>query len=95
MKLFLEKLYIKVLFNYGATDIPQPSDYTLTQIQAPSEFGSSKFNQVTFGASNDPLVRQAIQGSGDTCSFRIFSNDTNSPYAVNGIYVDYRPSGRR
>ena len=86
---------LKVIFNYGDTSIPQPSSYTLDSIQLPSEFGISKFNQVTFGASNDPMVRQAIQGSGDTCSFRIFSTDTNAPYAINGLYVDYRPSGRR
>ena len=86
---------LKVSFNYGDTAIPQPANYTLDSIQLPSLFGTSKFNQVTFGASNDPMVRQAIQGSGDTCSFRIFSTDTNAPYAINGIYVDYRPSGRR
>jgi len=86
---------LRLKYNYGDTNIPQPPDYTLTQIQAPSEFGSSKFNAVVFGSSNDPLVRQAVQGSGDTCNFRVFSIDTNAPYAVNGIYADYRPSGRR
>ena len=86
---------LRLKYNYGDTNIPQPPDYTLTQIQAPSEFGTSKFNAVVFGSSNDPLVRQAVQGSGDTCNFRIFSIDTNASYAVNGIYADYRPSGRR
>ena len=86
---------LKVTFNYGDTTIPQPASYTLDSIQLPSLFGNAVFNQVTFGASNDPMVRQSIQGSGDTCSFRIFSADTNAPYAINGLYIDYRPSGRR
>ena len=54
-----------------------------------------KDGEFLFGASNDPLVRQAVQGSGDTCNFRIYSIDTNAPYAINGIYADYRPAGRR
>jgi len=41
------------------------------------------------------MVRQAVQGSGNTCSFRIFSDDQKASYAVNGFYVDYVPSGRR
>ena len=86
---------LRMRYNYGDTTIPQPPDYTLDQIQEPAMFGSSKFNAVAFGASNDPLVRQAVQGSGDTCNFRIYSIDQNAPYAVNGIYADYRPSGRR
>ena len=86
---------LRIRYNYGDTTIPQPPDYTLDQILEPATFGSSAFNAVAFGASNDPLVRQAVQGSGDACNFRIFSIDTNAPYAINGIYADYRPSGRR
>ena len=86
---------LRMRYNYGDTSIPQPPNYTLDQIQEPAIFGSSKFNAVLFGASNDPLVRQAVQGSGDTCNFRIYSIDTNAPYAINGIYADYRPAGRR
>ncbi len=86
---------LRLRYNYGDTSIPQPPNYTLDQIQEPAMFGSSKFNAVAFGASNDPLVRQAVQGSGDTCNFRIYSIDQNAPYAINGIYADYRPSGRR
>ena len=86
---------LRLRYNYGDTTIPQPPNYTLDQIQEPAMFGSSKFNAVAFGASNDPLVRQAVQGSGDTCNFRIYSIDQNAPYAINGIYADYRPAGRR
>ena len=53
------------------------------------------FNFNVFGAPSDPLVRKAIQGSGNTVSFIVRSNDTNSPYKVNGMYLDYSPSGRR
>ena len=48
-----------------------------------------------FGAAEQPLVRLALQGSGYSNSFRILTNDTNAPYTINGLYVDYIPSGRR
>ena len=48
-----------------------------------------------FGASNDPTIRQAVQGSGHTANFRIRSFDTNAPYAINGLYIDYTPANRR
>jgi len=41
------------------------------------------------------MLRQAVQGSGSVCSFRIASLDQKAPYAINGLYINYVPSGRR
>ena len=88
---------LRVRYDYEDQNIPQPGDYTLSSISLPAIFGSSgvTFNTAVFGSTNDPMVRQAVQGSGNTCSFRIFSDDQKASYAVNGFYVDYVPSGRR
>ena len=88
---------LRVRYDYEDQNIPQPGDYTLSTIPIPAIFGSSgtTFNAATFGASNDPMVRQAVQGSGNTCSFKIFSDDQKAPYTINGFYIDYVPSGRR
>ena len=88
---------LRVRYDYEDQNIPQPGDYTLSTIPIPAVFGSSgtTFNAATFGASNDPMVRQAVQGSGNTCSFKIFSDDQKAPYTINGFYIDYVPSGRR
>ena len=86
---------LRVRYDYENTDIPQPVDYTLSNIPLPAIFGSGVFNTATFGATNDPMVRQAVEGSGNTCSFRLQSIDTNAPYSINGLYIDYMPSGRR
>jgi len=88
---------LRVRYNYDDTDIPQPSDYTLS-IDKPSLFGTAVFGATAahvFGASSDPMTRQAIEGSGHSNYFRIFSDDQNSPYTINGIYIDYEPSGRQ
>ena len=86
---------LRMRFDYEDTDIPQPPDYILDSVPLPAIFGSAVFNTATFGASNDPMVRQPVEGSGNTVSFRVSSSDTNAPYAVNGLYIDYMPSGRR
>ena len=86
---------LRVRYDYENTDIPQPVDYTLSNIPLPAIFGSGVFGTATFGATNDPMVRQAVEGSGNTCSFRLQSIDQNAPYSINGLYIDYMPSGRR
>lgn len=86
---------LRVRYDYENTDIPQPVDYTLSNIPLPAIFGSGVFGTATFGATNDPMVRQAVEGSGNTCSFRLQSIDKNAPYSINGLYIDYMPSGRR
>ena len=86
---------LRVRYDYEDTAIPQPADYVLDAVPLPAIFGVSVFGTAIFGASNDPMLRQAIQGSGHSCSFRISSTDQNAPYAINGIYINYVPAGRR
>ena len=86
---------VRVRFDYDSTDTPQPEDYLLDSVPAPSIFGSAIFSTAKFGAAEQPLVRLALQGSGYSNSFRILTNDTNAPYTINGLYIDYIPSGRR
>jgi len=86
---------LRVRYDYEDTDRPQPPDYSLNTIPLPSLFGSAVLNTGTFGGTIDPMVRQAVQGSGFASSYRIRTNDTSAPYAVNGLYIDYTPTNRR
>ena len=86
---------LRVRFDYDSNETLQPEDYLLDSVPAPSLFGSALFGTAKFGAAEQPLVRLALQGSGYSNSFRILTNDTNAPYTINGLYVDYIPSGRR
>ena len=86
---------LRVRYDYEDTNIPQPGDYTLTSIPSPAIFGSGIFNTSIFGAAATPMTRQAVQGSGNTAKFRISSDDTKGPYTINGLYINYEPSGRR
>lgn len=87
--------YMRIRYDFEDPKIPQPDDYFLENIQFPAIFGSVTFGTATFGATNDPMVRQPVEGSGNTVSITIFSNTISASYSVNGLYIDYMPSGRR
>ena len=87
--------FLRLRYDYESLDIPQPAPYPVAGIPIPSAFGSAIFAAATFGGSKDPMFRQAVEGSGHVANFRITSDDQNAPYAINGLYVDYVPSGRR
>ena len=87
---------LRIRYNFDDLDSPQPSDYSLT-VSKPSIFGTATFGSAggyKFGAPVDPITKQTVEGSGASNYFRVFSDNQNSPYTVNGIYIDYEPSGR-
>ena len=86
---------LRVRYDYEDPQVTQPPDYILDTVPAPATFGIAIFDAATFGATNDPMVRQPVEGSGNTCSFKITSDDQSSPYSINGFYIDYVPAGRR
>ena len=85
---------IKVIYDYNSPSTPQPEAYDI-DMSKPSLFGTAVLNSsFTFGAPTEPITRVTLQGSGHTNSFKIFSDNQNSPYTINGLYIDYVPSGR-
>jgi hypothetical protein len=58
-------------------------------------FGDALFNTNVFGGARNPLVRIALQGSGHSNNFTFISEDSLPPYTINGLYINYMPSGRR
>jgi hypothetical protein len=87
---------VQVRFDYGSTDMPQPTEnFSLGTLNPPSFFGRAVFGTNIFGAIADPMIRIPLQGSGTSNNFTFISNDNKPSYKINGLYVDYIPSGRR
>ena len=87
---------VQIKFDYNSTDVPQPTDlFDLGVINPPSLFGDAVFNTNKFAGQNNPMIRVPLQGSGTSNNFTVTSNDTKPSYTVNGLYVDFIPSGRR
>ena len=87
---------LRIRYNFDDPDSPQPSDYSIS-VDKPSLFGNATFTtgSYVFGAASDPITRQVVEGSGHSNYFRVFSDDTKDPYTVNGLYINYIPSGRQ
>ncbi len=87
---------LRVRFDFDSLDRLQPNDANIISA-TPSVFGDSAavFGTSKFGSPEQPLVRSTIVGSGHSNFFKIFSNDSNAPYTINGLYINYRPSGRQ
>ena len=87
---------VQIRFDFNSSDVPQPSDlFDLGVINPPSLFGDAVFNTNKFAGQNNPMIRVPVQGSGTSNNFTVTSNDTKPSYTVNGLYVDFIPSGRR
>ena len=86
---------LQVKYDFESTTTPQPPAYTLSQIPLPATFGNATFGEAEFGAAENPLVRQTVEGTGNTVAFRLKSDDQRSPYSINGFYIDYMPAGRK
>lgn len=87
---------VQVRYDYGNTDTPQPPNlFDLGTINPPAIFGDGIFGTTVFGGGNNPLIRVPLQGSGHSNNFTFISDDTKAPYTINGLYVDFIPSGRR
>ena len=87
---------VQIKFDFNSTDVPQPTDlFDLGVINPPSLFGEAVFNTNKFAGQNNPMIRVPLQGSGTSNNFTVISNDTKPSYTVNGLYVDFIPSGRR
>ena len=87
---------LRIRYNFDNPDSPHPADYSVS-VDKPSLFGNATFTtgSYVFGAASDPITRQVVEGSGHSNYFRVFSDDTKDPYTINGIYIDYVPSGRQ
>jgi len=87
---------LQVRFDYNSTSTPQPTTlFDLGVINPAATFGDGIFGTSIFGGSKNPLVRVPLQGSGHSNNFTFISEDSLPPYTINGLYVDFIPSGRR
>lgn len=86
---------LRTQYDFTDKDVAQPEDVVLTGIPVPPVFGTATFGNAIFEGTNDPMARQILEGSGHTVSFQIRTEDQNPPYSINGLYINYVPSGRR
>ena len=87
---------LQIKYDFNSQDIPQPaSDFSFGTVNSPAIFAEAVFNTNVFGGTAAPMIRIPVQGSGTSNNFTVVTEDTKAPYKINGLYIDFIPSGRR
>ena len=88
-------LKLRIRYDFESSEVPQPGNFNVGNLSSASLFGSAVFAAATFGATTLPSKSVLVTGSGFSNNFKFFSDDTNSPYSVNGMFVSFIAGGRR
>ncbi len=86
---------VGVLLDYEDTSVLQPPNYTFTNTLGVSLYGTAVYNTDSYGGLNFPVSKNNIVGSGYTAGLIYTSNDTNAPYSINSLVLQYGVNGRR
>jgi len=88
-------LNLRIRYDFENGDVPQPGNFSVGNLSSPSLFGTAVFGTAIFGTATLPSKSILVTGSGFSNNFKFFSNDTNAPYSVNGMFVSFIAGGRR
>ena len=89
-------LKLRIRYDFESREVPQPGNFAVGNLSSASLFGSAVYlASATFGATTLPSKSVLVTGSGFSNNFRFFSDDTNAPYSVNGMFVSFIAGGRR
>ena len=88
-------LNLRIRYDFESSEVPQPGNFAVGNLSSASLFGSAVFASATFGATTLPSKSVLVTGSGFSNNFKFFSDDTNAPYSVNGMFVSFIAGGRR
>ena len=88
-------LNLRIRYDFESGEVPQPGNFAVGNLSSASLFGTAIFGKGIFGATTLPSKSILVTGSGFSNNFKFFSDDTNSPYSVNGMFVSFIAGGRR
>ena len=87
---------LQVRYDFSNPETPQPpSNFLFGTVNPPSIFSEAVLGVNVFGGAAAPMIRIPVQGSGTSNNFTVITEDNKAPYKINGLYIDFIPSGRR
>ena len=90
-----------VRYDNESVDSSRPAAYALDTADVAALFGVSSFSteeslvQFIFGGPSQPLVRQAVEGSGFSVVLRVNDGGETAPYSLKGFQLEYQLGARR
>jgi hypothetical protein len=84
-----------VRYDYEDKDSPRPAAYPLDSEDVVAIYGTSVYGVPTYGGASQPLVRQAVEGSGFAVALRVSDGGETAPYSLKGFQLEYQLGARR
>ena len=82
-------------YDYEDKDAPRPAAYPLDSEDVVAIYGTSVYGVPTYGGATQPLVRQAVEGSGFAVALRVNDGGETAPYSLKGFQLEYQLGARR
>ena len=84
-----------VRYDYEDKDAPRPAAYPLDSTDIAAIYGTASYGTPTYGGASQPLVRQAVEGSGFAVALRVNDGGATAPYSIKGFQLEYQLGARR
>jgi len=84
-----------VRYDYESAASSRPAAYPLDSEEVAIIYGVSKYGSGVYGGPSQPLVRQAVEGSGFAVALRINDGGVTAPYSIKGFQLEYQLGARR
>ena len=87
-------------YDYESADSARPAAYELDSTDIAAVYGTSTYGTSsslvgTYGGASQPLVRQAVEGSGFAVALRVNDGGETAPYSLKGFQLEYQLGARR
>ena len=82
-------------YDYESVDSARPTAYPLDSTDIAGIYNTSLYGVVTYGGPSQPLVRQAVEGSGFAIALRVNDGGSTDPYSLKGFQLEYQLGARR
>lgn len=84
-----------VRYDYESKDSSRPAAYPLDSGDIAAIYGTALYGTPTYGGASQPLVRQAVEGSGFAVALRVNDGGATAPYSIKGFQLEYQLGARR
>jgi len=82
-------------YDYEDANAARPAAYPLDSNNVIAVYGTSLYGTATYGGTTQPLVRQAVEGSGFAVALRVRDGEGSAPYSLKGFQLEYQLGARR
>ena len=84
----------QINLDYNDPLIVQPTNFHIASDATLTLYGTAVYGTNLYGTTNSPRVKNNITGSGMTIGFQFSTVDTNPPYTIQSLVVQYSQEGR-